>query len=451
MKGDSTLSGTIQFNQYYTFNIGGSNGAHTLNLSSATLNTVTGGAAPFIIGTGGVLNNNSGASTMGGGGTVTLQGGSITGTSSGLFKIGDPISGYGSISGNVDIMGSVTAAGSGQTLTVDGGSGAPLQLGNSSGSGASMGTSGGATLDLKGNLSLIQPATANPGTGTIQLDGAHFTNAFSSSPVTINNSGLGTSGIFNVTNASSFNNVAFSTGNGANLQVNATLSTSNKATINATNVTVNTGGGLNLQGNSGSTELTTKNLTMAQGSTLNVGSNSGITISGNFSYQQTAPSTAWVYNVTTGLGPDLTMTGNHVTLEAGSVNMGANAGALNNNFALNSLTLTKDAYVNVVDQYVNATPSGWHSGVEALYLNDLEGVASTTANGDIPILNLDGLYGYVAGDPYHLVDGLYTAADGTVLYIINAAPGPVPGAGLASLAFLAVAGAWRRARGLAAR
>ena len=78
-------------------------------------------------------------------------------------------------------------------------------------------------------------------------------------------------------------------------------------------------------------------------------------------------------------------------------------------------------------------------------------MASTTPFADIPTLNLDDLYGYVAGDPYHLVDGLYTAADGTVVNIINAAPGPVPGAGLASLAFLAVAGAWRRARGLLAR
>jgi fibronectin-binding autotransporter adhesin len=219
--GDSTLSGTIAFNQVANF----STGAHTLNLSAATLNTVSGTVGsitgPFTIGAGGTLNNASGTSTMGGGGTVTLSGGSIIGTA-GLLKIGDPISGYGTISGAVDIAGSLTAAGSGKTLTVDGGSGS-LQLGNSSGSGTSMSTSGGATLDLKGNLSLIDPATANPGTGTIQFDGANFTNASPFNPVSINNSGLTTAGTFDVVNASTLNNVAFSAGNGANLKIDVPL------------------------------------------------------------------------------------------------------------------------------------------------------------------------------------------------------------------------------------
>jgi hypothetical protein len=118
---------------------------------------------------------------------------------------------------------------------------------------------------------------------------------------------------------------------------------------------------------------------------------------------------------------------------------------------LHSLSLTNNAFVSVVDQFQNATPSPWHSGLEALYLDKLEGVLPVTGN-VIPTLDLGGLIGYVQGDPYHLVNGYYiNPLDGTEVLIINAAPGPVPGAGLASLALLAVAGAWRRARGLLAR
>jgi hypothetical protein len=344
----------------------------------------------------------------------------------------------------VDIAGSVTAAGAGKTLTVDGGSGAGLQLGNSSGSGASMGTSGGATLDLKGNLSLIEPATANPGTGTIQLDGANFTNAFSSSPVSINNSGLSTAGTFDVVgpNGSTLNNVAFSTGKGANLQVDAPLTANNGGSVDATNVTVSGTGALNLLNTKGTTSLTTKNLTLVNGSTLNVGAgHNAISLTGNFSYQQTDTIHGWTNGGTQGLGPDLIMTGgtssSPATLEAGSVNKGYNPAAFVQNFALDSLSLGTGAYVGVVDQFQNATPSGWTSGMEILYLDGLFGVTS----GTIPILNLDGIETFLAGHGF-LYAGIYTDANGGKVDVINASPAPEPaamllfGSGLAGLALV---------------
>ena len=276
--GNSTLTGTINFNQYNTFNIGGASGANTLNLGSATssttttLNTVTGGAAPFIIGNGGVLNDYNHAATMGGGGTVNMQGGSITntsgtsGTTAGLFTVGDPISGYGAVSGNVAITaGNLTAGvtGSAHTLTLNGGTGAGIVLGTSS-SGPGMGTAGGGTLDLQGNISVASGANMNPGTGTILLDGMTLSNH------NISNSGLTTSGTFEVVNASTLNNNAFSTGTGANLQVNALLNLTNGASLNVpATATINTGGTVNDY--SGPIAATVGTLNLNGGSLTNTG------------------------------------------------------------------------------------------------------------------------------------------------------------------------------------
>ena len=48
---------------------------------------------------------------------------------------------------------------------------------------------------------------------------------------------------------------------------------------------------------------------MANGSTLSVGANTPLTLSGNFSFQQTDTINGWTNNGTKGLGPDLTMKG----------------------------------------------------------------------------------------------------------------------------------------------
>lgn len=309
-----------------------------------------------------------------------------------------------------------------------------------------LGASAGATLDLKGNMSVgnTSAITMNPGGGVVLLDGVTLSNH------SINSSGPTTSGLFKVTNASSLNNIAFSTGNGANLEVDAVLSTSNMATLNATNVTVGGTGGLNLQGGSGSMELTTQNLTMAKGSTLDVGgSHDGISLTGNFSFQETNPLN-WTHGATTGLGPDLTMTGGSmatpVTLEVGGVNDSYHAAGFSDNFALDGLTVGTtgaggSGYVELVDQYANATPSGWTSGSEALYLDHLYGF-STTSYGT---LNLDDIHAYLQGYGA-LRDGLFTDSNGDLVNIIGA-PVPEPSTWamvLAGFSSLFLAGALRR-------
>ena len=445
--GDSTLTGNINWSQYDTFNIGGSNGAHTLNLNTAgttALSTVTGGASPFVIGAGGVLNNQSSIATMGGGGTVQLNGGSITGASSGLFTIGDPISGHGTVSGNVDLnAGNETV--SGGTLTLNG-----VTIG-SSGSGPGFAVGAGNILDLQGNISAFS-FNVNPGTGgLVQFDGTTISKA-GTGTTNINNSGLVTTGTFDVVgpNPSTLNNVNFSTGNGANLNVDAPLTVTGGGTLNATNVTVNSTGALNLTNTTGTTTLTTHNLTLAKGSTLDVGAgNNAISLTGNFSYLQTDTINGWTNGGTKGLGPNLIMTGgtagNPTTLEAGSVNKGGyNPAAWNQNFALSSLTLGSGAYDKLVDAYQNATPSGWTSGTEVLYLDGLFGV--TPGSGHvIPTLNLMGIEAFLLTQSHSggfLYNGLYTDPNGGEVNIIGASPAPEPaalllfGSGLAGLALV---------------
>ena len=114
------------------------------------------------------------------------------------------------------------------------------------------------------------------------------------------------------------------------------------------------------------------------------------------------------------------------TLEAGGVKQGYVPAGFVKNFALDSLTITKTGYVDLVDQYANATPSGWTSGIEALYLLSLfGGTGSSQTAGNYGTLNLDGLYAYLQG--YGLLhNGFYTNANGTVVDIIGAPVTPVP-------------------------
>jgi hypothetical protein len=109
--------------------------------------------------------------------------------------------------------------------------------------------------------------------------------------------------------------------------------------------------------------------------------------------------------------------------------MGYVPAGFNNNFALNSLTVGTTGDVGLVDQNVNATTSGWTSGIEALYLLNLFGGAgSSETPGHYGILNLDGLYAFLQGYGF-LTDGFYTNANGTVVDIIGApAATPLPAA-----------------------
>ena len=448
--GDSTLKGNISANAGNTFWIGGANGAHTLSLVPTSANATFLNGEVFNIGTGGTVNYNS-SYTASAAVTITMAGGTLTTDSaSGVFKVGGPISGYGTVSGNVDITGNVTASVSGTTLTLNGGTGASMQLGNSSGSGTNLFASSGATLDLTGNISIIEPALWNPNGGTIKFDGVHLSNGFSVNPVSTQ-SGFTTSGTYDVVNTgSTLNNVAFSTGNGANLVIDAPLTVSGGGSINATNVTVDSTGSLNLTNTTGSTALTTKNLTLANGSTLVVGAtNNAISLTGNFINQSTITS-SWTYGDPIGLGPDLIMTGGTTlvptTLEVGGVNKGYVPTGFTNNFALNSLTIGANTVVDLVDQYANATPTGWTSGVEALYLDGLFGTSKTVA----AILNLDGLFAYLEGYGV-LKNGIYTDSNGDLVAIFGAnaaAETPLPGtlplfaSGLGALGLLG----WRRKR-----
>jgi hypothetical protein len=426
--GNSTLTGTISWFQNATFNLtsGTAQNPITLNLGSSTSTgttnlSATGSQNIFVIGTNNTLNDYNRAAQISGGGTVIMQGGSITntsgtgGTTAGLFTIGRPITGYGTISGNVQLSpsgGSVTASGGTvaqpRTLTINGGTGAGILMGTTSGGGANWVTAGvNNTLDLQGNISVNTPSNMNPNGGVIQLDGTTISNS------RINSGTTGNTGLFSVVNGSTLSNIAFSTG-GADMTISAPLTLSGTAT------------------------LATNNLTLATGSQLTVGSNNPITVGGNFINQSTTPA-SWTYGTTGGLGPDLTMSGGNyvvsnppastpVNLEVAGINEGYVAAAFINNFALDSLTVglsttvsgktTVTGYVDLVDQFANAKGSGWTPGSEALYLDSLSGVSTSQTNG-VPVLNLDGLYAYLQGYG-QLQNGLYQFAGGTWVDIIGA-------------------------------
>ena len=193
--------------------------------------------------------------------------------------------------------------------------------------------------------------------------------------------------------------------------------------------------------------ISATNFALAQGSKLVVGgSNDGITLSGNFSFQQTDKVNSWTYKTTAGLGPDLTFTGGTAatptTLEVGGVNLGYKAAAFVDNFALDSLTIAKTADVELVDQYDNATGAGWKSGKEALYLDNLFGTSSTSYG----ILNLDGQFAYLAGYGM-LKNGIFKDSNGNLVDILGAPAVPEPASwammltGFAALGFV---GATRR-------
>jgi hypothetical protein len=375
---DSALTGAVSFNQYNTFFVGGANGAHTLSVSG-NLSTVSGGADPFNIGTGGTVNwNGAGAGSMGGGGTVRMTGGTLSSTG-GLFTVGDPLSGNGTVTGNVALnAGSEFVAGG--TLTVGNG----VTIGSSS-SGPGFGVGNGNTLDLQGNITAYA-FNVNPGTGgNVNFDAANITSA--SGTKSINNSGITTTGTFTVTNPSTLTNIAFSTGSAAVLNVNAGLTLAGTSTVDAANITVGANGGFNIG---------TTNQITDRGSFTN-----GATMASNFSY-----------NGTSGLGPDLKMTGGTmatpVTLSMGSTDLGYIPAGFNNNFALNSLTVNANAYVQLGS---------------TLYLNGLFGTSTTMAGAGT--LDLDGFNGYLANYGM-LVVGYFQDSNGDYVNIVNSGVSAVP-------------------------
>jgi hypothetical protein len=169
-------------------------------------------------------------------------------------------------------------------------------------------------------------------------------------------------------------------------------------------VAISNGAGLSLENIN---NLQAKNFTMDPTSSLAVGANTPLVLKGNFSFQQTLPS-SWTYNGTSGLGPDLQMngTGATQTLEVG----GLKGAGSTNNFALNSLTINADAYVQLVDNFTNAGTKG----SEVLYLGSLlfSGVTD-------PTFDLNYILVYVNGTP--LGNGDYSG-----ITVTNSAV-PIPG------------------------
>jgi hypothetical protein len=186
--------------------------------------------------------------------------------------------------------------------------------------------------------------------------------------------------------------------------------------------------------------ITGVNFTMAKGSKLVVGgSNDGISLSGNFSFQQTDKIQSWNYAGIQGLGPDLTMTGGTkaipTTLEIGGINHGLLASGYTDNFVLDALTIGSTGYVELVDQYANATKTGWTSGKEALYVDNLFGTSHTSYG----ILNLDGQFAYLQG--YGLLrDGIFKDRNGNLVDILGAPTVPEPASWMLMLTGFAALG-----------
>jgi hypothetical protein len=294
---------------------------------------------------------------------------------------------------------------SGGLLTVDGTAGTGITVAS-----AGWSSSSSSVLDLKGTINFSPsgsfPAAPalNPGGGTVQLDSA-----------TINTS---SSNLYSLYTGAG----QITAATGVNTLNGSLLPNSSNSTV--ASYTIKNGATLNINTtNASNPAISGNNFTMENGSVLSIaGANKSIKLSGNFSFQQTNPSN-WTYGTTAGLGPDLIMTGgtstSPTTLEVGGINQGNVTAGFTNNFALNSLTLSSGAYVNLVDQFANATLSGWTSGSEALYLNNLFGTSTTTYG----TLNLDGLTAYLQGYG-QLQPGIFTDPNGKLVDIVDTAPVP---------------------------
>jgi hypothetical protein len=404
--GNSTLQNTINNTNYQEFNISNS----TLSLSNFKLTNAFATNVPafFVVGAGGVLDN-IGGSKLNGFMSNILAGGSITNSANDPnFSIAGLVTGNGTVSGPAILTGGVRA--SGGTLTMD----ATKGTGGMTAASAGWGTAGGVNdvLDLKGAFNFSPsgsfPAAPalNPNGATIQLDGATINTTGGSGQIQTGHGLVNVASGTNTLNGSLVQNGSDGTTASYSVANGATLSLQNPTTLK--------------------TAILGTNFTMANGSQLVVGGiNNGVSLSGNFSFQQTDTALSWTYAGTQGLGLDLTMTGGTSsvpkTLEVGGVNQGYVAAGFIKNFALNSLTVGTTGYVDLLDQYANATTSGWTSGSEALYLDNLFGTSKTSYG----TLNLDGLYAYLQG--YGLLqDGIYTDANGDLVDVIGAPVSAVP-------------------------
>jgi hypothetical protein len=406
----STVVGTVNNTNYQQFDVNNT----TLNLSNFKLANAWATNAPaFFVVNGGTLNNAVGNSTLNGFMQTILNGGAITNTAGGTFTSAGLITGTGTVSGMTLASGGIKA--SGGTLTVNGGTGMSVVS-------AGWGTGGGASdvLDLKGTFNFIGaggfPAAPalTPNGATVQLDGA-----------TINTAG-GSGTIY--TGAGQINVASGTNTLNGNFQGSSTLP------VTSANYTLQNGATLRLQNTSTlNAAVNGNNFTMAKGSLLSVaGVNNAISLTGNFSFQQTDTVHSWTFGATAGLGPDLIMNGGTssapLTLEVGGINEGYKLASFVDNFALSSLTLSDTGYVKLVDNFSNATTSGWTSGSEALYIDALFDPPTGAT------LDLNGIHAYLLGYGA-LKDGIFTDPNGELINIIDAPLAAPEPASLALLGF----------------
>jgi fibronectin-binding autotransporter adhesin len=164
---DSNLGGTIGSAATITINAG-----KTLSMSGATVNVTSGSITnngALAVGAGTLNNSIAGAYALNGSGNVTLTAGSITSTGGGGFTSTNTISGYGIISAALSNLGTVSANGSGNTLSL---TGPVVQLPASTLTGGSWIANANSTLNIASAGNIL----ANQGTVILNGAGSQFAN-----------------------------------------------------------------------------------------------------------------------------------------------------------------------------------------------------------------------------------------------------------------------------------
>jgi hypothetical protein len=169
ISGNSSITGTFASGGQQVLHI--TNGTLTFNPSSTpSIQSYSTQYPPlFVLGSNGNLNIASSSTvTLGTSEPIPINGGTLSHTGTGTFNA-YAMTGYGTISGPMNVNGGITAQGG--TLIVDSTSGKTIN-----GTSASWGAGTGGILDLRNNINLSgTPGLFPGGTGIVQLDGVNLT------------------------------------------------------------------------------------------------------------------------------------------------------------------------------------------------------------------------------------------------------------------------------------